>query len=383
MNYVALQMLLGDKLKYLGLVIGISFAAMLITQQAGILVGLAHQTGAFIRDTSQADIWLMDPEVRFSQDALPLKDTLLYRARSVEGVEWAVPLYFGFVKMKLPDGTRKVVQVVGLDDATLTGGPPEMVYGELADLRKDKALLVDATIMDSKLALRRENKRPLRIGDRVTFSEKQEAVVTATFKASKSFFWEPLVYTTYSRAKQLAPTEPKMTPYVLVKAQPGVDKQVLVDRLESQLGIRARTNEQFDQATIDFILKETGILINFGMAVALGFIVGALVAGQMLYNFTLDNLRYYGALKALGATNARVMGMVLLQATVVGVIGYGLGVGMASVLGTIVAKGGLAFLLPWQVLVLTAVAIMFICLISAGLCLQRVAKLEPAVVFKA
>lgn len=382
MNYVALRMLLGDKLKYLGLVLGISFAAMLITQQAGILVGLAHQTGAFIRDTSQADIWLMDPEVRFSQDALALKDTLLYRARSVDGVEWAVPLYFGFVKMKLPDGTRKVVQVVGLDDATLTGGPPEMVVGKLSDLRMDKALLVDATILDTKLKLRREGGRPLEIGDRVTFSDKQEAVVTGTYKASKSFFWEPMVYTTYSRAKQMAPSEPKMTPYVLVKAKPGQDLKALTQRLEEQLGVRARTNAEFDQATIDFILKETGILINFGMAVALGFLVGALVAGQMLYNFTLDNLKFYGALKALGATNRRLMGMVLLQAAVVGVIGYGIGVGLAAGLGTLVAKGGLAFLLPWQVLAVSAVAIIIICLASAALCLKQVIGLEPAVVFK-
>lgn len=382
MNFVALRMLLGDKLKYLGLVLGISFAAMLITQQAGILVGLAHQTGAFIRDTSQADIWLMDPEVRFSQDALALKDTLLYRARSVDGVEWAVPLYFGFVKMKLPDGTRKVVQVVGLDDATLTGGPPEMVVGQLSDLRMDKALLVDATILDTKLKLRREGGRPLAIGDRVTFSDKQEAVVTGTYKASKSFFWEPMVYTTYSRAKQMAPSEPKMTPYVLVKAKPGQDLHALTQRLEEQLGVRARTNAEFDQATIDFILKETGILINFGMAVALGFLVGALVAGQMLYNFTLDNLRYYGALKALGTTNRRLMGMVLLQAAVVGLIGYGIGVGLAAGLGTIVAKGGLAFLLPWQVLAISAVAILLICLGAAALCLKQVISLEPAVVFK-
>ncbi|MFT3686838.1 MAG: ABC transporter permease [Phycisphaerales bacterium] len=382
MNFVALRMLLGDKLKYLGLVVGISFAAMLITQQAGILVGLAHQTGAFIRDTSQADIWLMDPEVRFSQDAPALKDTLLYRARSVDGVEWAVPLYFGFVKMKLPDGTRKVVQLVGLDDATLTGGPPEMVHGKLSDLRMDKALLVDDTILGTKLALRREGRRPLAIGDRVTFSDKQEAVVTGTYKASKSFFWEPMVYTTYSRAKQMAPSEPKMTPYVLVKAKPGVDMHELTQRLEAQLNVRARTNAEFDQATVDFILKETGILVNFGLAVGLGFLVGALVAGQMLYNFTLDNLRYYGALKALGTSNARLVGMVLLQASVVGVIGYGIGVGLASVLGTLVAKGGLAFLLPWQVLVLTAFAIILICLAASVLCVSRVLKLEAAAVFK-
>jgi putative ABC transport system permease protein len=67
---------------------------------------------------------------------------------------------------------------------------------------------------------------------------------------------------------------------------------------------------------------------------------------------------------------------------VVGVIGYGIGVGLASGLGTLAAKGGLAFLLPWQVLVLTAIAIIFICLAASALCVSRVLKLEAAAVFK-
>lgn len=374
-------MLLGDKLKYLGLVVGISFAAMLITQQAGILVGLAHQTGAFIRDSSSADIWLMDPEVRFSQDALPMKDTLLYRARGIDGVDWAVPMYFSFMRMKLPGGSRRLVQVVGIDDATLLGGPPEMVQGELSVLRQDKAILVDEDNLATKLRVKKED-RPLVIGDKVTFNDKEEAFIAGTFRPSKSFFWEPLLYTTYSRAKTLALPERRQTAYVLVKVKPGVDKQKVADELTRELGVTARTNEQFDQATVDYILKETGILINFGMAVGLGFLVGALVSGQMFYNFTLDNLRFYGALKALGLTNGRLIGMVLLQALVVGVIGYGIGVGLASFLGSIVAKAGLAFMLPWQVLAISAALILIICLGSAALAMTRVLKLEPAVVFK-
>jgi putative ABC transport system permease protein len=381
MNFVAIRMLLGDKLKYLGLVVGITFAAMLITQQAGILVGLAHQTGAFIRDTSGGDIWLMDPEVRFSQDALPMRDTLVYRARGVDGVQWAVPLYFSFMRMKLPDGTRRLVQVVGLDDATLMGAPPEMVQGRIEDLRKDRAIIVDHDTLASKLRVKREN-RALAVGDKVTFNDKAEAIIAGTFKPSKSFFWEPLIYTTYSRARTLALPERRMTTYVLVKVKPGYDKQAVADELTATLGITARTNAQFDRATVEYIIKETGILINFGMAVGLGFLVGALVAGQMLYNFTLDNLRHYAALKALGLTNGRLIGMVLLQASIVGLIGYGLGVGLGAGLGSLVAKGGLAFLLPWQVMAVSFVLILIICLCSAALCIAKVLKAEPAMVFK-
>src|SRR3974390_3169211 len=132
-------MLLADQMKYYGLVIGIAFAAMLITQQASILVGLSAQTGAFIRDTSQADLWVMDPQVRFSQDPLPLRDTVLQQVRGIAGVEWAVPLFQSFVPAQLPDGTRVNLLLVGIDDATLLRAPPDMERGALADRRRDRA----------------------------------------------------------------------------------------------------------------------------------------------------------------------------------------------------------------------------------------------------
>ncbi len=118
------------------------------------------------------------------------------------------------------------------------------------------------------------------------------------------------------------------------------------------------------------------------MAVALGFVIGLLVAGQTLYNFTLDNLRHYGSLKAMGVANRALAAMVLLQALVVAALGYGIGVGAASALGILLVKAGLAFVTPWQVPVFTAAAIALICALAALLSLRRVFRLEPAVVFR-
>src|SRR3712207_9509240 len=95
--------------------------------------------------------------------------------------------------------------------------------------------------------------------------------------------------------------------------------------------------------TADYILKKTGILINFGMTIGLGFFIGILVAGQTFYTFVLDNLRHFGALKAMGATNRTVLRMLCIQVVLVGLIGYGLGLGGASVPGLLFARGGLAF----------------------------------------
>lgn len=382
MNFVALKMLIGDRLKYLGLVFGVAFSALLITQQSSILVGLAHQTGAFIRDTSQADLWVMDPEVRFSQDVIPLQDTTLYRVRGVDGVAWALPLYQGFLLARLPDGTRQRVIVVGIDDATLTGAPPEMVQGRLESLRQDGAVIVDEDGRVNKMRQRRVGNVGVNVGDRLAIND-QDARIVGTYRGSKSFFWEPVIYTTYSRALRYAPRERKLLAYVLVKAQAGTDLAELARRIESQTGQQVLTNQQFVQLTTNYILNETGILVNFGLAVAMGFVIGVLVCGQMLYNFTIDSLRYYGALKAMGATGWTLVRMVTVQVITVGVVGWGLGVGAGSLLGKAVGEAGLAFMMPWQIPVLSAAAILIICLLAGLLSLHRVLKLEPAVVFKA
>jgi putative ABC transport system permease protein len=382
MDYVAIKMLFGDKLKYFGLLLGVAFAAMLITQQAAILTGLTNQTGAFIRDTAQGDLWVMDPQVRFSQDFLPLRDTMLQQVRGVPGVEWAVPIYQSFIRGRMPDGTRFAMILVGLDDATLMGAPPIIEQGKLADLRRDRGVLIDLGSAAVRLKMKQGGDRPLQVGDRFSIND-NEAVVVGGYRGSSSFFWDPVIYTTYSRALQFAPRERNLLSFVMVKVKPGYDNAVVQRAIGERTGLTARTNQEFIKLTEDYILNATGILINFGTAVVLGFVIGLLVAGQTLYNFTLDSLRHYGSLKAMGVSNMTLARMVLLQALTVAVLGYGIGVGIACIAGVFLKKGGLAFALPWQIPALTAVAILAICAIASVLSLWRVFRLEPAVVFKA
>jgi putative ABC transport system permease protein len=129
-------------------------------------------------------------------------------------------------------------------------------------------------------------------------------------------------------------------------------------------------------------MKYTGIPINFGIAVVLGFFVGTAIAGQTFYNFTLDNIRHFGALKAMGAGNGLLLKMIVLQSVLVGLIGYGIGVGLASLVGLLASSGELAFYMPWQLLVGTGVAIAMICVLSSLLSITKVIRLEPAIVFK-
>lgn len=383
MNFVAIKMLVGDRAKYLGIIMGLTFASFLITEQMAIFTGLMTRTFGFITDTSLADIWVMDPKVQFVDDIKPLQDMHLYRIRGVNGVEWAVPLYKGLLKAKLEDGNFQSVNVVGLDDSTLIGAPSKMLAGQPADLRRSEGVIVDIVGASGRLAktIPGGKRAPLKVGDTLEIND-HRATVVGICEITRTFQSQPVVYTTYSRATMFAPRERKLLSFVMVKAKPGEDLNALCDRIRKVTGLAAYTREEFKDLTIRYYMKYTGIPINFGMAVILGFIVGTAIAGQTFYSFTLENLRHFGTLKAMGTTNRTILGMIILQALIVGSIGYGLGVGAATLFGRMVKGSELAFRLPWQILAITAVAILIICVFAAILSIRKVMKLEPAIVFK-
>src|SRR4051794_16366762 len=152
MNFIAIKMLVGDRAKYLGIIMGLTFASLLITQQLAIFVGLMSRTYGAISDLGLPDIWVMDPKVQFIDDIKPLQDTQLLRVRGIEGVDWAVPLYKGLLKARLESGEFQTCNVLGLDDASLIGGPPEMTEGTLADLRMSDSVIIDDVGASTKLA---------------------------------------------------------------------------------------------------------------------------------------------------------------------------------------------------------------------------------------
>jgi len=386
MYLIALKMLVGDRGKYLGIIMGLTFASLLITQQSSIFTGLMTRTYGAITDLSQPDIWVMDPKVLFIDDIKPLQDTELYRVRGVEGVEWAVPLYKGLLKARLEDGNFQICNVLGLDDATLIGGPPQMIQGSLSDLRRQDAIIVNDIGARTRLAKRPKERGgkaiPLQIGDTLEIND-HRAVVVGICKVSRTFQSQPVVYTTYSRATVFAPRERKLLSFVLVKARAEEDLKILCERIKTSTGLAAYTSQEFKDVTYNYYMKYTGIPINFGIAVALGFLIGTAIAGQTFYNFTLENLRYFGTLKAMGATNGILLRMILLQALMVGSLGYGLGVGGASLFGYILGGTELSFRLTRDLLFVSAGAITLIIIFSALISIRKVMRLEPAIVFKA
>ena len=383
MDYVALKMLVGDRAKYLGIIMGLTFASLLITQQAGIFVGLMSRTYGAITDASGPDVWVMESNVQFIDDVKPMSNTELFRIRGIDGVQWAMPMYRGLIKARLDNGNYQSCIITGIDDATLIGGPPEMVQGRLQDLRRADGIIVNDVGAAGMLASTGPDgqKVPVKIGDVLELNDRR-AVVVGICKVARTFNSQPVVYTTYNRALSFAPQERKLLSFVLVKAAPGQSIPELCRRITNHTGLAAMSQRGFIDKTYNYFMKNTGIPVNFGISVALGFLVGTAIAGQTFYQFTLENLRHFGALKAMGAGNRMVLRMIALQALLVGALGYGLGVGIASLFGFLTRNTELSFRLPWWLMLGNAGAIIVICAIASVFSIWKVLKLEPAVVFK-
>jgi len=378
MNFVALKMLVADRAKYFGLIFAIAFASFLLANQIGIFIGIMIRPASQIRDVVDADIWVMDPQTLYSDEVYALRDYDLYRVRSVPGVEWAVPLYKGTGRAKAPDGRFRTVILLGVDDASLVGAPRKMLVGSIYDLRQPDAAIIDKAGFQYFFP-----GEPLQVGKTLQMNERR-VLIAGISDASAPFQSFPVIHTRYSQALGFVGRERNLLSFVLAKPAPGVFTLEVCHRIEAATGLRARSSKEFSWDAFLFYLRNTGIPVNFGITVMVALIVGTVVAGQTFYIFTIENLKQFAALKAIGVTNRRIIGMILLQALVVGGTGYAFGMGMAAAFFSSFLSYGptRGIVLPWQVMASIAGVVLFVVALASLMSVRRVLVLEPAVVFR-
>lgn len=378
MRFIAWQMLTGDRAKYLGLIFAIAFSTFLMSHQVSIFCGLMNRTASQIDDVRDASLWIMDPKTQYLDEVKALTDQDLFRIRGVPGIEWAVPLFKGNSRAKGPDGKFRAVILMGLDDSTLVGLPREVTLGRAEDLALPESIAID------------------RVGYKYFFGEEQPRLgrtldlndhtlhIVAIVDSSAPFVNLPVFYTRYSQAITLVGRERNQMSFVLAKPAAGVSPQQAIQSIAQRTGLKALTASDFGWETIFYYINNTGIPINFGITVFIAFLVGSVVAGQTFYLFTVENLKQFGALKAIGVTDWKIVGMILMQALIVGTIGFCLGIAMTATFFE-ATKGNLdlrGFRLLPQIITGTAGAVMFIILLASAASVRRVIVLEPAVVFR-
>ncbi|MEE4200880.1 ABC transporter permease [Erythrobacter sp.] len=378
MLWIAIRMLTGDAQKFYGLLFGIAFSTLLITQQLTIFVNLIERGASGVYNAPEAEIWVMDPVSRTTDVKYEMPSTALDEVRSVQGVEWAVPHLRANANVRTSTGDLEGVSIIGVDDATLIGLPDRFSESSKTILSAPDTVVIDDVGITNMFE---PGEDP--IGQRLELND-QRAVIRGVADAIPSFTSQVTLYTKYSQALNYVPGTRNRLSFVLAGVRDGETPAAVAQRIEDQTGLKAETREEFAEAGIDFIIENTGIPLNFGITVALGFIVGVAIVGLTFSLFIRDNIKQFGALKAIGVTNRKIAGMVIAQAGLVGSIGYALGV-----VGTVLFIYGFSnnptfkgFYIPWQIPLVSLVAVIVILALTGWISLRNVMNTEPAAVFR-
>lgn len=392
---------------------GIMFAVSLVTIQTGIFNGFTRSAAKLI-DNSTADIWVASNTMVYLDLTLPIPQSQVAQARQVAGVERAEALIVASSVWRHRDSEIAQVRIIGFDPNGQLFAPKDLKEGSLGGLRDPNTVIVDTTSKNS-LNVRQ-------ISDVAELGSLQARVVGLT-KGNRSVVSNPFIFTslenanaysnsgrtaklscrvqsgatdlqctnTYVQSEQTSRSAPKPLAasdpitYILIRAKPDQDLQALKRKLEATIpNVRAYTRTEITDKTQTYWQQRTGIGFLLGLSAAVGVIVGVIIVGQILYSSVTDHLREFGTLKAMGASDWVIYGVIVEQALWMAIIGYLPGVvlcfGVAA--WTLASQGILILITP-----VTAIAVLGItvsmCVGSAIFAIQKVTRVDPAIVFKA
>lgn len=373
MLLIALKMLFGDKTKLLTMLVGITFSSMLMIFQGSLFSGLMLRTATNIFEAG-APLWVVDSKANSFNEVVDMKLSEVLRVRSVEGVDWAVPMSLHGAIAQSDAGETATVQVVGVDDESLIGIPPTLTEGRYEDLNTPDGILISS--------VRSDRFGSPKLGDYLEINDKRVRVV-GLLDSQKSFSPFPLVYTAISRVQELMPEKQRIVSYILVHPKAGESQTALATRIYEKTGLKAYSLWEFVFLTMKFWAANTGIPVNLGINLIMVIIIGTVITAQTLYAFMLENVRQFGTFKAIGISDKTLMGMVLLQSLTVGVVGHALGSALVATIGLLnPVNSPLALFTPWQVWVGSFVLVCAFCLLASFLSIIKVLRIDPAVVFR-
>jgi putative ABC transport system permease protein len=371
---IAFKLLVNDRGKFAALLTGITFAVFLMVQLTSVFAGILSKASATIINVG-ASVWVMDPAVNNPLNSIQLPDYILDAVRSINGVKYAVPLYSGVALVKLHDGFYQPATVLGLDDASLVGRP-ELIQGRIEDIFADNGFIVVKDDEYHKL----ENPT---LGTTFEINDHRAVVIGLAKVTSSTLFGIPTLYTTFTRAIQYIPSTRFTIAYILVEPKSTQDIACIKAEV-AKAGYLALTAQEFQQRVSTYYKYQTGLGTNILIMTLTSFLVGLSICAQTFYTFVLENLAKFGALKAIGAKSYELIAMILFQTLFTGLTGYGLGVGLSSLLIGFAKQRvpnyaaditffnlGMAF---FMVLVISGV--------SSFIAVRKVIKVEPFDIFR-
>lgn len=373
MPSLARRNLFHDKVRLTVTLTGVIFAVVLITVQLGLFIGFATTTSN-ISDHSGADLWIAAKGWRNFDQPAPFSERKFYQALAVPGVAAAEKYIVQFSRWKRTDGGEEGVGIVGFNIASGVGGPWIITQGSLADLQTPDTVMIDEQYL-KKLGV-------THIGQTVEMNNHRARVVGFT-RDIRSFTTNPRVFTAFKNAQNYARLNEDQTSYILIKAAEGADlqqlKRDLLGRIED---IEVYTTAEFSRKTQIYWMFNTGAGVGILIAAAMGLIVGVVIVAQTIYATTIDHIREFGTLKAMGASNGYIYQVIIKQAAIAATIGYVLGMAVSLFVVNLSKNGGAAIKLPFEMGVVMFFLTFLMCIGASIVSINKVTRIDPAMVFK-
>jgi len=370
---LARRNLLHDRVRLAVTLTGIVFAVVLSAIQLGLFVGFQRATSDVIAHAG-ADLWVKSTGVTHLETAVPFSERKLYDLLATPGIVEAQKHIVRFGQWKKPDGGEEGIMLIGLDLGGSMGQPWNLVAGSVAALREPDAVIVDELYL-KKLGISG-------IGDTVEIGRRRARVVGLT-RGIRTFTTSPAVFTSFKHAQDFGPVAGDQTLYLLARVQPGLDAAAVAQRLRGTLtDVDVVTADDWRVSQEHYWMFGTGAGITVLIAAALGLIVGVVVVAQTIYAATVDHIREYGTLKAMGATNGYLYRVILQQAAISAVAGYGIGIAVALVASRASQAGTTAIILEAPLATALFGLTLVMCLGASLVSINKVTTLDPAMVFK-
>ena len=375
MGLLARRNLFHDRVRFAVTLTGIVFALVLIIVQFGLFLGFTTTTSNNI-DHSKADLWVVFHGVGYFDTGRSFSERKFYQVLETPGVAEAEKYMQNFARWKRPDGRVENIQIIGVRPGSSMGQPWNLVEGSLDGLKQEDSVIIDD--------LYREKLGVHRIGDRVEIGDHRARVVGFTH-GIRSFTTSPFVYATFKQS--LDYTNPVSAEdgvaYILVRAAPGMNPADLQKALRKRLAdVDVYTTPEFSRRTQFYWMFTTGAGLAVLTAALMGLVVGIAVVAQTIYAATVDHIREYGTLKAMGATNLYLYSVLIEQAVWSAVLGYALALVVAHFIVSASEKGGALILMPLEMKAGMLVLAVVMCVIAALVSINKVTKLDPAMVFR-
>src|SRR6516164_499937 len=374
MALLARRNLFHDRIRFAVTLTGIVFALVLISIQFGLFLGFTTTTSNNI-DRSKADLWIVFHGVGYFDTGRMFSERKFYEVLSVPGVQQAEKYIQNFAYWKKPDGGVENVQVIGFHPGGL-GEPWNIVEGSVLDVKLEDGVIVD-DLYKEKLGVKK-------IGDRVEIGEHRARVVGFTH-GIRSFTTSPFVYTSFKNSLNYTRPEARedQLAYILVKVAPGFTPDEVLKNLRAHVkDVDIYTSQEFSRRTRFYWMFTTGAGLAVLTAALMGLIVGIAVVAQTIYAATMDHIREYGTLKAMGATNGYLYRVLVEQAVWSAVLGYGFAMIAAYFIVQGSEKGGALILMPLAMKIGMLLLAVFMCITAALVSINKVTRLDPAMVLR-